>query len=215
MQDLTKADRPLQVPTRANPVRQPPGSMHRAFSWWVDRKGNGNGNSPVLQCLASAAETGYCQGQVKTSLFFGQQTRSGRRPGPPLPGYLTAWQKRSLKHRPEARLRVHLAGRSCRGFGGIQCSRDQTCSRPSRRLSILDQSRSRFKTVVREGEAPAEPGFAASLARQEPRPPGFETASSRLDEERIKPREVASRLLNVNDGHQERNQGCGRRTNTR
>jgi hypothetical protein len=30
----------------------------------------------------------------------------------------------------------------------------------------------------REGEAPAEPGFLAFLARREPRPPGFEMPSS-------------------------------------
>ena len=28
-----------------------------------------------------------------------------------------------------------------------------------------------MKTILREGEAPAEPEFATSLARQEPRPP--------------------------------------------
>ncbi len=33
------------------------------------------------------------------------------------------------------------------------------------------------KTENRKGEAPAEPAFVASLARQEPRPPSFETAS--------------------------------------
>ncbi len=31
-------------------------------------------------------------------------------------------------------------------------------------------ARAQAKTVSREGEAPAEPGFAASSARQEPRP---------------------------------------------
>jgi hypothetical protein len=35
-------------------------------------------------------------------------------------------------------------------------------------------SRSGFKTMVREGEAPAEPGFPPFLDRQEPLPPGFE-----------------------------------------
>ena len=37
-----------------------------------------------------------------------------------------------------------------------------------------------LKTESREGEAPAEPGVGASLARQVPRPPDFESASSRF-----------------------------------
>ena len=40
-----------------------------------------------------------------------------------------------------------------------------------------NHTRGGFKTEIREGEAPAEPEFAASSARQEPRPPGFEIAS--------------------------------------
>ena len=44
-------------------------------------------------------------------------------------------------------------------------------------------TRTHFKTIFREGEfregeAPAEPRFAAIPARREPRPPGFETGSS-------------------------------------
>ena len=39
---------------------------------------------------------------------------------------------------------------------------------------------SHFKNTFREGEAPAEPRFTVSSARQEPRPPGFE-AASRMD----------------------------------
>ena len=39
------------------------------------------------------------------------------------------------------------------------------------------QTRPHFKTVMREGEAPGEPGFSASSARQEPRPPRLEAAS--------------------------------------
>ncbi len=39
------------------------------------------------------------------------------------------------------------------------------------------QNRTGFKTGLREGEAPAEPGLSASSARQEPRPPSFETGS--------------------------------------
>jgi hypothetical protein len=44
-------------------------------------------------------------------------------------------------------------------------------------LEADEDSRSGFKTIVREGEAPAEPGFPAFLARREPRPPGFEMPS--------------------------------------
>ena len=38
-----------------------------------------------------------------------------------------------------------------------------------------------FKTDSREGEAPAEPCLPVVSARQEPRPPGFETAFSKTD----------------------------------
>ncbi len=40
--------------------------------------------------------------------------------------------------------------------------------------------RGHFETGIREGEAPAEPSFPVVSARQEPRPPGFETASNLL-----------------------------------
>jgi len=45
-------------------------------------------------------------------------------------------------------------------------------------MSFLRESTRHFKTGFREGEAPAEPCFLALSARREPRPPGFETASS-------------------------------------
>ena len=44
-------------------------------------------------------------------------------------------------------------------------------------IGELPDSRSRFKTVIREGEAPAEPKTRQTPARREPRPPRLETAS--------------------------------------
>ena len=41
---------------------------------------------------------------------------------------------------------------------------------------------SRFETAIRAGETPAEPDFVTSLARQEPRPSGFETTPRSLPE---------------------------------
>ena len=57
----------------------------------------------------------------------------------------------------------------------------------------MNDARSRFNTAIREGEAPAEPRFAASLDRQEPRPPGLETASMA----RCAYRQVVARQKNV------------------
>ena len=39
--------------------------------------------------------------------------------------------------------------------------------------AVAARSSSGFKAEIREGEAPAEPAFVASSARQEPRPPGL------------------------------------------
>ncbi len=44
-------------------------------------------------------------------------------------------------------------------------------------MSCTRTTTAHFNTSIREGEARAEPGSAASLARRKPRPPSFETAS--------------------------------------
>ena len=45
-------------------------------------------------------------------------------------------------------------------------------------LDIAEQARRHFEAGFREGEAPAKPCFLFVSAWQEPRPPGFETASN-------------------------------------
>ncbi len=46
------------------------------------------------------------------------------------------------------------------------------------KLKTEGDTRSGFKTEIREGEAPAEPAFVASSTRQVSRLPSFETASN-------------------------------------
>jgi|GEM_PF-2674970 len=66
----------------------------------------------------------------------------------------------------------------CHRLKIVQSSRSITWSRTNlyRSISTAERTRRCFKTARLEGEAPAEPPVVCVSARQEPRPPGFETS---------------------------------------